>query len=313
VDSLPDCVPSSGADDEVPVSVPGQSTFHLTPGRYHANFAADDRNDDTTSLTQGVVAGHRYIRTFGLAVRGPGRGVLPVYDSSLPAGDDLYMQLLTIFQDPAASGAECCARGTVAVRMHGKVVKKARINSQLPFEANLRTPGWYTIDLSATRRPPHHGVTPAVLSSRVHLTWRFKASQQELDTTAIPVPASVTVFRPRMLNSRNEAKPRAVTPLRLTVFLGRKDHRHSVKSVKLQVSYNGLSWHTVPVSGKGTSWLASVRDPAAGFVDLRSTVTDLRGNSTVETIYRAYGIGLSLGPMRSHLLPAISRNTTTRP
>ena len=69
--------------------------------------------------------------------------------------------------DPAAGGAECCARGTIALRMHGRVVKKARIENPRPFEADLRTPGWYTIDLSATRRPPHHGCQCARERDRV--------------------------------------------------------------------------------------------------------------------------------------------------
>ena len=37
-------------------------------------------------------------------------------------------------------------------------------------------------------------------------------------------------------------------------------------------------------------WLAKVRDPASGFISLRSTVTDIKGDSTVETINRAYGV-----------------------
>jgi hypothetical protein len=33
-----------------------------------------------------------------------------------------------------------------------------------------------------------------------------------------------------------------------------------------------------------------VHDPASGYVALRSVVTDTRGDSTTETIYRAYAI-----------------------
>jgi hypothetical protein len=47
----------------------------------------------------------------------------------------------------------------------------------------------------------------------------------------------------------------------------------------------------VPLAAHGGEWLAKVRDPASGFVSLRSTVTDIKGDSTVETINRAYGIG----------------------
>jgi len=41
----------------------------------------------------------------------------------------------------------------------------------------------------------------------------------------------------------------------------------------------------------GSYWLTTIRDPAAGYVSLRSTVTDVAGDATVETVYDAYGIG----------------------
>jgi hypothetical protein len=40
----------------------------------------------------------------------------------------------------------------------------------------------------------------------------------------------------------------------------------------------------------GRYWLATVPDPASGYVALRSTVIDSHGNKSVETIYRAYAI-----------------------
>jgi hypothetical protein len=47
----------------------------------------------------------------------------------------------------------------------------------------------------------------------------------------------------------------------------------------------------VRLAGSGSEWLAKVRHPASGFISLRSTVTDIKGDSTVETINRAYGVG----------------------
>jgi hypothetical protein len=41
---------------------------------------------------------------------------------------------------------------------------------------------------------------------------------------------------------------------------------------------------------QGAGLVAFVPAPAAGYVALRSTVTDIQGDSTVQTIYRAYQI-----------------------
>jgi hypothetical protein len=61
--------------------------------------------------------------------------------------------------------------------------------------------------------------------------------------------------------------------------------------VRLEASNDGgKTWHLVPVVAHRTFWLAQVPDPASGYVALRSIVTDIKGDSTVETIYRAYGI-----------------------
>jgi len=50
------------------------------------------------------------------------------------------------------------------------------------------------------------------------------------------------------------------------------------------------TWRALKVSKAGRSWVVSVTDPAGGSVTLRSTVIDVNGDSTVQTIFRAYGI-----------------------
>jgi hypothetical protein len=44
------------------------------------------------------------------------------------------------------------------------------------------------------------------------------------------------------------------------------------------------------VTRRGRAWIARIPDPVNGQVSLRSTVTDVHGDSTTETIYQAYGI-----------------------
>jgi hypothetical protein len=53
----------------------------------------------------------------------------------------------------------------------------------------------------------------------------------------------------------------------------------------------GRSWHAVPVRFSRGAWSASVPDPAAGLVSLRSEVTDSHGDTTTTTVVNAYAVG----------------------
>ena len=41
----------------------------------------------------------------------------------------------------------------------------------------------------------------------------------------------------------------------------------------------------------GASWTAEVRDPASGYVSLRSIVVNTAGDTSTQTVYKAYAIG----------------------
>ena len=110
------------------------------------------------------------------------------------------------------------------------------------------------------------------------------------------MPVTATRFVPQGLDSQNQALPGAQTTIQIQVIEPRADGyvsppRYAVRSVKVQVSYNGgKTWQAVKVTGHGTSWQATVTDPSGGYIALRSTVTDSAGDSTTETIYRAYAV-----------------------
>ncbi len=60
----------------------------------------------------------------------------------------------------------------------------------------------------------------------------------------------------------------------------------------MQVSFNGgLSWKALRLERRGRNWTLRFREPYDGNVSLRSTVVSVQGDSTVQTIYDAYGIG----------------------
>jgi len=180
----------------------------------------------------------------------------------------------------------------VRLERDGRILKALRFsnNNGAVFRAVLRRPGWYTVAVRAHRMAMPTGVRQATLSTRVELDWRFAAQARDLTDTFIGVPVSVTVFRPGGLDLHNDAKTGTMTAMHLTIFRGRPGPRYRISSVRLLVSYNGGTWQSVAVRGAGSSWLARVRAVAPGFISLRSIVTDVRGDRTVETISRAYGI-----------------------
>jgi len=268
--------------------IPGTVTQFASRGTWAAQFTVDGIGDDAVQIMTKVGARKHYTTVIGEAVRGPGRSLLPRFIVGLP----LVVDLLGLFSDPVGNANECSAKGAVTLLAHGRIVKSTSFTScnGAFFRARLH-PGWYEATIRASRVPPSGSVPVAALSRRVSLAWHFHVSLRDL-RNVIGVPVSVTRFVPGGLDVHNQARPGAVTPVRLTVFRGRPYPAYKIKRVRLEVSFNdGRTWHSVRLAGQGGDWTAKVRDPASGFISLRSTVTDIKGDSTVETINRAYGVG----------------------
>jgi hypothetical protein len=66
---------------------------------------------------------------------------------------------------------------------------------------------------------------------------------------------------------------------------------YRLKTIEFYVSTNGgSSWRRVSLRRVGSYWQANVADPASGFVAIRSVVTDVHGDRTEQTVYRAYSV-----------------------
>jgi hypothetical protein len=105
----------------------------------------------------------------------------------------------------------------------------------------------------------------------------------------------VTTYEPRGLSTANQAEPGATTTVEFQVARNGVDgtpvRQYSLREVRVLASFNGgQTWHRLTISRSGRDWLAVVHDPASGYVTLRSIVMDVKGDSTTETIYRAYAI-----------------------
>lgn len=248
---------------------------------------------------RGYRAGRSYGDTFGAAVWGPPNRLTGQW-SPLVSANQLYFDPADPIDDPYQESSVCCDLSSITLSARGRVIKHSLISQwrvQREFSADVPGARWYSLKVVSWRRVP--GVkTPAdVLSPRVIVTWRFRAGPlPDTDPNSVLAPVSTTQFTASGLNLQNEAPSLGTTKLTMSLtWPAPADfqilHRHKLKTLRLQVSYNGgVSWLPVTLVQRGRSWLASVHDPASGYVSLRSTVIDVAGDSTVQTIYRAYRV-----------------------
>jgi hypothetical protein len=233
-------------------------------------------------------AGRNYSDTFGSAVIGP--------SSDFPEieGNIFNFSPQGMFNDPNPQlyGGAYAATNVITLRLRGHVVRKQTWSSscQTCFQPTLRKAGWYQLSVNS-RRPDSNDL----LSPKVSLTWRFHVSPAAPAGNWVSFPVTETVYRPSGLNLLNQAPASGHTTLRVSVDRAGNEFsrapRYRLRTVEVQMSVNdGASWRTLKLTHRGSYWLATVPDPASGFVSLRSVVTDVHGDSTVQTIDRAFAI-----------------------
>lgn len=273
-------------------ALPGQVTQYVSPGLLNAQampvglgtengFAADVR----------AAAGRSYTATFFNAVAGPSSGS-PVLSNGL-----MCSQPGSAYGDPVDSGWQAGAAGTVSLLRGSHLVgRQSRFRDwQTCFRVGQKT-GWYTMTESLHHASAPAGVTPATLSTRITLSWHFRIPALTVPQSLglLQLPATLTTFDPAGLNQLNQVP---AGPTRIVLHVIRNDGygasmalRYAVRSVRVQYSTDGgHTWQTAPVTARRGYWIVTV--PSIGSsVSLRLTVTDVKGNSTVETIYNAYGV-----------------------
>ena len=235
---------------------------------------------------------HTYTDTFNGAVRGP--------TDEFPSINGDYFQYTPddLFNDPSIAGFECCEKATVTLRLRGRVLKRRTLDqwrAQRSLSAYLHTPGWYTLSVSAWRWSTLVPVPPGILSPRASIAWRFYDRPGPERGNWRDFPVTLTVYRPWGLDLSNEAAQHGRTKVELHVVRAgnstKPAPRYRLKTIRVQASFNdGKTWQALRASKACGHWLVSVPDPASGTVALRSTVIDVKGDSTMQTIYRAYGI-----------------------
>ncbi|HTJ36270.1 MAG TPA: S8 family serine peptidase [Dactylosporangium sp.] len=125
---------------------------------------------------------------------------------------------------------------------------------------------------------------PYRLSRRMESVWTFTTSagqEGELPLTSIG-------FQPDLALDNSS---RAGSMLTIPLTFAQQATAGRVKSATVSVSFDdGATWVAVPTTEKDGKYTARVSQPKdkAGFVSLRATAVDSKGNTITTTVYRAY-------------------------
>jgi len=273
------------------VVLPASVTDYRTPGSWRTavdtNRSPGTYDCSYTWADQTYLAGHHYTITFDSAARGPSQAVPVVVGKLLSFDPGPGYQ----FSDPHHHGYEYCNTVTVTLSREGRVVKSRRFTGYggpvTDFAATVRS-GWYVLSVNAKQSEPHQAMPGTLLSPRTSLRWRFKIGQGA-------VPVAVMSFLPLRLNMANKAAPGSVTTIKAwptqNQYTFRPGKLSAAKKFSAQFSYDeGKTWHAAHVVRHQGYWMIQVRNPKSGYVSIRSTTVNDAGDSSVQTIYRAYGI-----------------------
>ena len=271
--------------------------FHVSPGKWQ--FQAETQYDMSVR-ERTLVSGKSYSVNFFNAGRGPG------YDLPFTYGPGLYFYPHSMFSDTGSAGVtEFLADGysqvngiksSITLTKGGKTLKKQTRTTTLNYDARfnyrMTSAGWYSLTVSAKREHPDMAMPSGMLSYRTIARFRFHADPKKQQVA----PVYLTRFTPSGLTLQNTAKPSSTTNVTLT--LDRKKQggvklgtAPTVKTMTAWASYdNGATWKKTTLKKSGSKWVATVKNPASGYVTLRAKVVDTVGNSSDITIYRAYRI-----------------------
>ncbi len=278
---------------------PFSVTQYVTRGRWTSEVDTEALRGGNTYfngfnyLVRKLAARHRYVQTYGAAVAGPAP-VQPAIDGNLFRFDASDLFIVPGFQ----GDDECCGRAVATLKRGGHALFSQRLNEwrgRTFFQRTVTRAGWYDFDVDAARWSPYGPEPAGLLSPRVTVAWHFYIRPVAPAGNTVDFPVTVTSYDPRGLSMSNQAAPGSVTDIEFHIAKNGADGSattsHALRTIEVLASFNGGgSWRRLQVSRLGANWIAVVHDPASGYVALRSIVTDVKGDRTVQTIYRAYGI-----------------------
>lgn len=248
--------------------------------------------NDSRKLT--LTAGQKIGKTFFASAWGPGFHVPEMSGKTVSFGTD------KMFSDPAAPEMfEASQKSLVTLTGSKNALVKRQWRTgwgdagDPQFTAKITKAGWYIMRVDATRYRPGLVYPADLLSPRVQAIFRMR-----LDPKA--KPRLVDTLLPRLvpsgLNQLNQGPAGGKTVVQIKPERGTWNPdvargTATVKTVTLQVSYDGTTWKSMPVKKTGTTWAGTVTNPASGTVWLRSRITSTSGAYAQVAIARAYAVG----------------------
>jgi len=225
----------------------------------------------------GYKAGKTYQEQWNKAVFGP--SMTSFFPGELPAareGDSMYLSPGLLADGQGRAGFGQITSGHGALYRDGKLIAES-----------TEGPGAYAEDVgprAATFRFDGSVERNARLSTRVSVSWTFRSAHTG-KSKALPLTA-VSFAPPLDDHNVGRAGGVGVYPATITQTEG----SGPVVKLTVQVSYNdGKTWKNVPVLKHAGSWQVQVPHPAAGgFVSLKASGSDAKGNTFDQTVIRAY-------------------------
>ncbi|MFJ8578393.1 S8 family peptidase [Micromonospora sp. NPDC093277] len=222
-------------------------------------------------------AGRTYQEQWNKGVFGP--SVAPFYPGNVPAGregDLMYISPGLLGDGQGRAGFGQITSG------HGALYR----NGELIAESD-QEPGLYAEDVApgaATFRFDGSLERDSRLTTKLSISWTFRSAHADKPTA---LPLTAVSFAP-LLDDHNVGKAGSVSVYPMTIT--QTEGSGQVNKLTVQVSYDdGKTWKTVPVLKHGGSWQVQVTHPKArGFVSLKASGADAKGNTFDQTIIRAY-------------------------
>jgi hypothetical protein len=277
---------------------PYRATTLVSPGTW------DVRTDDSAAIggqsfsvggynvNRTFAAGHSYGYTYYSAAWAPVTSLAELRPGGISYGEPL-------FAGPDGNGSQAAEKYAFTLSVNGHVIARKNTtnwaSSLQGYFISTRTAGWYTLTDDVTRYRPGLDFTKGTLSPRVTFAFHFFANPAVITASDFPLIAGFGIrFAPQRLSPTNSAAPSsqttvAITPFRPASFDG-PSPSDSVTKVQAWSSTDGSHWTQLTVSHSSAGYSAVVHNPASGHVYLRATVTGSRGDTSTETIYRAYAI-----------------------
>ncbi|MFF1606552.1 S8 family serine peptidase [Amycolatopsis sp. NPDC058278] len=270
-----------------PVADQQERTEYYSPGRWETIWTAGYLGELTEKLD--LAAGRRYQLAWNKAVAGPSlRGLTVTHSGEQPRPwawrkDGVFDMWLPLFGDaagrPRTAASFAGDTGSVSLAKDGVAIP---VSLDEPGRATIPVPdadGAYRLSADVHR---HTAWWP--LWTDVSAEWGFRSSAVA-DGQALPL---LTARFDPAVDLRNRAPGGRV--FTFPAFVERQGGGAGTKlAVETSVD-DGRTWQPAVTLRTGEHWTVVVRNPAGGFVSLRTSASDDGGNTVRQTVIRAYAI-----------------------